>query len=416
MPRHHRKDDDQPRIRCPDWFKRYQLNVTLAHEHPCLSRCINASQTVLPTKLAISEHLLVPPVRAAPIQLANGSTAYIGTRVLLGGGLNNMLMNLAQLLHVSCDQNATLLLPRLDSDPLGNRGRVQHLLFSDLFDLAYMRERLFPCKIVEGMPRESGQMSAFAADAIQRAVSIQWMRPQGISSEWNDSEALARVYSALKPNKWLEAVVGNLQQEAQRLVGPRWASVHLPIERDWWWEAGICHRRKDAPLVRRCFSPTEVGHITNASRHRLGITGVLLMYAHDKVSHKGPAVCRSDFGGNAFKLALPPQLGYTERNAAEQYLAARAPAAFYGNSFSTFGRGVALMRRGSLKSHAYDSSALLSPTHSKTAKGLANHPGAHFLHPVNDAGSAGRLKLFASAQIYNPWLVDELTRLKQNLA
>ena len=35
---------------------------------------------------------------------------------------------------------------------------------------------------------------------------------------------------------------------------------------------------------------------------------------------------------------------YTIRNAAEQFLAVRAPAGFFGNRFSTFSKGIALLR------------------------------------------------------------------------
>ena len=37
---------------------------------------------------------------------------------VLGGGLNNMLMSLAQLLTESCERDAVLLLPPFDADPL----------------------------------------------------------------------------------------------------------------------------------------------------------------------------------------------------------------------------------------------------------------------------------------------------------
>lgn len=71
----------------------------------------------------------------------------------------------------------------------------------------------------------------------------------------------------------------------------------------------------------------------------------MLIFAADKVAELGPPVCTSQFGNGTIKLLLSPSdASYTIRNAAEQYLAARAPAGFYGNRFSTFSKGVALMR------------------------------------------------------------------------
>ena len=47
------------------------------------------------------------------------------------------------------------------------------------------------------------------------------------------------------------------------------------------------------------------------------------------------------------KLPKQTDASYTVRAAVEMFVAARAPAGFYGNSFSTFSRGVALLRSGS---------------------------------------------------------------------
>ena len=94
-----------------------------------------------------------------------------GQMAVLGGGLNNMLMELAQLLTDTCDAGATLLLPPLDADPLRDQGVHEAVLrtctrityaegrapscewrhrprpalvpFAEIFDLGYFRRRLW---------------------------------------------------------------------------------------------------------------------------------------------------------------------------------------------------------------------------------------------------------------------------------
>eukprot|EP00966_Prymnesium_polylepis_P144734 3342209-Prymnesium_polylepis.1 len=97
--------------------------------------------------------------------------------------------------------------------------------------------------------------------------------------------------------------------------------------------------------TQRCFTPTEVASLTRAHRHRHHrSTGTVLFYAAENLSPRGPAVSLPEFGARTVKAEMPKSLPYTMRAAAEFYLAASAPAGFYGNSFSTFSRGVALMR------------------------------------------------------------------------
>ena len=83
--------------------------------------------------------------------------------------------------------------------------------------------------------------------------------------------------------------------------------------------------------------------------------------APPQVSSFGPPTEFNEYGPRAAKLLISPTVPYTIRNAAEQFLAAAAPAGFYGNAYSTFSKGVALMRAGvegnggaPLPSFAYD--------------------------------------------------------------
>ena len=77
-------------------------------------------------------------------------------------------------------------------------------------------------------------------------------------------------------------------------------------------------------------------------------SGVALMYADDNLP-KDLTMRHSDFGARTFKLPTWSNYRvlktYTLRAAAELFIAAAAPGGFYGNSFSTFSNGVALLRR-----------------------------------------------------------------------
>ena len=173
-----------------------------------------------------------------------------------------------------------------------------------------------------------------------------------------------------------------------------------------WWQSDFCKPRAEGPrpFLRRCFSPGMIANLTEPSRLQYRINGTVLLYAHDKVAAEGPAVCSAAFGGvhRVAKLALPASVLYTLRNAAEQFFAARAPGPFYGNTLSTFSRGVALMRAAAAArprpSFAYDCLGAVAGagagagTHrghewtfdTTRTLGLASHPGYRHLMPLPD--------------------------------
>ena len=125
-----------------------------------------------------------------------------------------------------------------------------------------------------------------------------------------------------------------------------------------------------------------------AARRKTQATGSILLYAFDKVSALGPPVCSSDFSNQTVKLSLPTDaMSYTFRNAAEQHLASRAPAGFYGNRFSTFSKGVALMRASSGigKSFGYDCATRASH---RIKPVFHSHPGFALLQELSDRGDA----------------------------
>lgn len=313
---------------------------------------------------------------------------------ILSGGLNNMLMMIAQLLTVSCaDPNGVLLLPPMDIDPLralmqdkihqstaALRTQKQRGLpvapppppsppprqilggFEDFFDLPYFRSHA--AKFC-GSRTHNGSAGTFVwtgepppgAHVVQ--VFIKSLGPQWDYKAY--TPAMVALYGSLRPSGKVAALVEALTRQAVERAGPNWSAVHLPVQSDWWFETGWCLGRPNEGYTRRCYTPREVAKSTRDARRNA--TGTVLLFAHDKVAtrahpwvdpkgrkqtgspiHVGPSICNGAFGPNTFKLHLPTSIPYLFRNAAEQFFAARAPAGFFGNSFSTFSKGIALLR------------------------------------------------------------------------
>ena len=366
------------------------------------------------------------PARLTPVPLHNWSagagasaegnvaTAAVSTRsfyrtdVVLGGGLNNMLMNVAQMLDMTCSaNNSALVMPLLDADPLWmfdpkdgtqQKTKPRPLRFDHLFDWTHFARRVAPCVVVLEPP--SG-------------ANVILTQPKHLTLGWSSPSifrAIEKVYAALSPNGAVRALIGALKREAVRRAGDRWTAVHMPIENDWcndpqltttlaspqvsplilphrWFTSnGWCASRKLEDHTRRCFTPAEVANLTSAVRRDLNSTGTVLLFAHEKVNSRGPSLCLDAFGERAVKLALDRfKVSYLYRNAAEEFLAADAPAGFLGNSYSTFSKSVALLRSAHLdlqlrkQSWAYDC-ALPDSRHrwfpvQATESIVANHPG-----------------------------------------
>ena len=279
----------------------------------------------------------------------------------LGAGLNNALMCIAQMLDDACRSDSVFVLPKFTSGWRFFKLRGQHtrrpFAFDELFDAAHFIDRVRPCAAVASPPAPLPANSSFRKAKLV-AINKLWPARYG--------HALPRVYSALRPSAQLLAVVDRLASEAAAAAGPRWTAVHLRIERDWWEDTDFCwHPRYPS---QRCFTPTQAAALTLEHRKRRHSTGAVLFYAADNVSPRGPRVVLSAFGNRTTTIDIPTKLPYTMRSAAELFLATRAPGGFYGcrspvrrsseiahnqprsivtvgNSFSSFSRGVAMMRR-----------------------------------------------------------------------
>ena len=261
----------------------------------------------------------------------------------VAGGLNNMIMVVAQLLHQTCDAGRgptmTLVLPRFSQgknffkrhqkDPYNN----ESMAFSELFHLRYFQRAIAPCTAVPDLPEGARDVRVVKILPIDR----KWPEKYG--------HMLALTYGALRPGTAVRAPFSAALRTVDAATGSRWAAVHLRIEKDWFYVSPFCNLIKFTP--RRCFTPTEAAILTRRQRERLNASGTLLLYAEELLNPRiGPHVNRSAFGDRTVKLPTHKleNVSYTVRAAVEMFVAAHAPAGFYGNAYSTFSRGVALLR------------------------------------------------------------------------
>ena len=335
---------------------------------------------------------------------------------VLGGGLNNMLMNLAQLLVFTCTATDALVMPRFDADPLWrlnaktrNRswlGRAP-LRFDELFDFRHFQAAIAPCSVMLEPPKGATVKYTVPTHLSEVAVATNEMGHQHSSwatvTQWGSpavTRALERVYRAVRPSPAVQKLVDALRRAAIRSAGDRWSAVHLPIEEDWWFGAigslgGWCQPRFYEGYTRRCFTPAEAAQLTQQKRRQHASTGTVLLFAADKVSQDGPSLCFEMFGERTVKLALDAQIPYTFRNAAELFLASIAPAGFFGNAYSTFSKAVGIMRAAASPeaeahsaSWAYD--CALAESRSRwealwrAESIVTSHPGFAKLHTLPD--------------------------------
>ena len=380
--------------------------------------------------------------------------------------LNNMMMALAQLLTDSCARgsNAVLLMPPLDADPLressfwspnqtclgalvnGPRGlycpwelKPGPILssFADIFDLDFFRRQLVgTCR---------GGSEEFVVTEPPHGAHVEQIGMKQLGPRWDFSlysSMFSAIYRGLRPSPRVQELVDVLRRQAELHAGPHWAAIHLPIEKDWWWGSSWCVGRPEEKHSRRCYSPAEVAALTR--RARRGATGTVLLYAHDKVPSEkdrwyfqskriftvnataetawGPLVCRVNYGNQTFKLALPSTIPYIFRNAAEQFFAAAAPAGFFGNAFSTFSKGIALMRSsGSSRggSYAYDCAAIEAPywhTPYRRKNLVPLHPGFELLLPLSRATAQVSGESEFDDHCLNPFVGLEKSHVKHLLS
>jgi hypothetical protein len=298
----------------------------------------------------------------------------------LGGGLNNQILHLTQLLTDSCSNNGTLELPRfLAGDDFFRRAHATHphsnhsLAFGDIFDIDNFQESVRPCSTT----------IAGGADAHHTYRTNHTPTLVPINANWfRDAPRMAMVptvYAALRAG----TLVRGPLVRALRLVNEaapygKWAAVHLRIERDW---DVFCDNRKFSP--RRCFPHDEISNITHASR--MSATGTVLLYSRDLLhAHTKPRQVRNAFCGRVIDLP-GVTAAYAVQAAVQLFVAASASHSFHGNSHSTFSRGVAMLRRG-VRSFAYDCAA------SESIGGLATlNKGQGTKGALRLSGEAGSL-------------------------
>ena len=135
----------------------------------------------------------------------------------LGGGLNNMIMNLAQLIDDVCPGGehaiATLVLPNLTAGwrffkagELGRR-RVRSLRFGEVFDEDHFIRSIKPCLAVARVPGD------------RALLTIRPARLELINLKYKYNRLLPSVYRALRPGPAVAGLV------ARAGASGRWSSL-----------------------------------------------------------------------------------------------------------------------------------------------------------------------------------------------
>lgn len=219
----------------------------------------------------------------------------------LPGGLNNMLMHLAQL-QVDYGSIPTNCIYLNNGDQFGVHANSKMHAIQDIFTWkTYDVERCHKYKLLK--------------------INANWYGNKQYNNQLNT------IYKHLK-------LAPRLLQYAKKIH----TVVHMRLEHDWVHIARMCIRRP-----RHCWWPREVFQKVNDSSASV----VIAQHNTDKQTIKNI---------KKFFTIIPnhPELSYTENTAVHMAIAANANY-FWGNSFSTFSRGVAQMRQVRNKtSFAYD--------------------------------------------------------------
>ena len=168
----------------------------------------------------------------------------------------------------------------------------------------------------------------WTTDTIQHCPKYKLVR---INADWYKNEKynkeLRRIYERLQLSPKLEKYAENLP-----------TVVHMRLENDWVHIARMCNRKP-----KHCWWPREV------------YVKVQDLNAHVVIAQKNTDPLILEEIRRLFVLAKNyPELSYTENTAVHMLIAANANR-FWGNSFSTFSRGVAQIRQSHNKtSFAYD--------------------------------------------------------------
>jgi len=165
----------------------------------------------------------------------------------LGGGLNNMLMNVAEMLALTCPRGeplATLVLPRLQTGesfferradrqckpPWPNPNTVG---FHEVFDVAALQRALAPCLVAAEAEGEGLGGGAPAATSERSRSYRVWQLPLNINDRFPYHADLYTIYRGLHPAPTIEAQLNVARSHLDARLGSHWAAIHLRIENDW---------------------------------------------------------------------------------------------------------------------------------------------------------------------------------------
>ena len=146
----------------------------------------------------------------------------------VAGGLNNMIMNVAQLLHGVCSGGTkathVLVLPPFNvgknffkkyKAPYNN----ESIPFSDLFDLDHFRRHVLPCRVTDRLP--DGVETSRVEHVRVAQVNVRWYPKYGA--------IMPLVYGALQPGRLVRQPLAAALSSVVAVAGPRWSAVRSAL-------------------------------------------------------------------------------------------------------------------------------------------------------------------------------------------
>lgn len=153
---------------------------------------------------------------------------------------------------------------------------------------------------------------------------------------------LFNIYKNLKFSEKLERYQESFVFDMNNKYGSNWLCVHLRLEKD--WTKYMCSKKSVY-----CVYPELLKKILNTSKH------IVFVMSVKNTSPKILEMIDNEFKNYSFAPSFE-NLSYTENSAIHMLISKNAPE-FYGNTMSTFSRGVAIMRNvEKKKSSSYDCS------------------------------------------------------------
>eukprot|EP00322_Chrysochromulina_rotalis_P024728 CAMPEP_0115883836 /NCGR_PEP_ID=MMETSP0287-20121206/29790_1 /TAXON_ID=412157 /ORGANISM="Chrysochromulina rotalis, Strain UIO044" /LENGTH=171 /DNA_ID=CAMNT_0003340087 /DNA_START=15 /DNA_END=527 /DNA_ORIENTATION=+ len=142
----------------------------------------------------------------------------------IAGGLNNMIMNVAQFIAETCQKgqgaHEVLILPRftMGKNFFKRRGETynnESTPFGAIFDIQYFRQRMRPCASSDDAPTKGRQIQEALLRVDQQRVAAKY------------GDVLPQVYQALRPGWDVQPFLAEAIHNVVARAGAQWSAVHL---------------------------------------------------------------------------------------------------------------------------------------------------------------------------------------------